>query len=145
MSQIRVTIWNEFIHERENPHVAKIYPTGIHGALASALSQHPEFRIRTATLRDEGQGLSETILEQTDVLTYWGHAAHDEVHEEAVLRIQKRVLDGMGLIALHSAHWSKMFKRLMGTSCALRYREAGERERVWNVNPGHPIGEGIGD
>ena len=145
MNKIRVTIWNEFIHERENPHVAKIYPAGIHETLANALRQHSDFTIRTATLGDEGQGLTDRILDQTDVLTYWGHAAHDAVQEEAVLRIQKRVLDGMGFIALHSAHWSKIFKRLMGTTCALRYREAGERERVWNVNPGHPIAQGIGD
>ena len=145
MNQIRVTIWNEFIHERENPHVTGIYPGGIHETLAAALRQHGDIIVRTATLGDVGQGLTVQILDQTDVLTYWGHAAHDAIQEEAVLRIQQRVLDGMGLVALHSAHWSKMFKRLMGTTCALRYREAGERERVWNVNPGHPITEGIGD
>src|SRR5437867_2551164 len=94
---------------------------------------------------DPHQGLSEQSLEGTDVLLYWGHAAHDAVQDQTVDRIQKRVLDGMGFIPLHSAHWSKIFKRLMGTSCALCYREAGERERVWNVNPGYPIAKGIGD
>jgi trehalose utilization protein len=49
----------------------------------------------------------------------------------------------MGLIALHSAHYSKIFKRLMGTSCSLTWREAGERERLWVCNPGHPIARGI--
>jgi len=142
MNKIRVTIWNEFIHERENSHVGKIYPGGIHHLLATALRTHPELEIRTATLQDEGQGLSSNVLDQTDVLLYWGHAAHDEIHEEAVVRIQRRVLDGMGFVPLHSAHWSKIFKPSMGTSCALRYREAGERERIWNVNPGHPIAAG---
>jgi trehalose utilization protein len=145
MEKIRLTIWNEFVHERENSHVAQIYPNGIHATLASALQRHPELEVRTATLRDTEHGLSAETLENTDVLIYWGHAAHDEVPEEAVLRIQKRVLDGMGFVPLHSAHWSKIFKRLLGTTCALRYREAGERERVWNINPGHPIAAGIGD
>src|SRR5688572_25090854 len=128
MQKIRVTIWNEFVHERENAEVAQLYPKGIHDVLANALRKYPELEIRTATLGDPEQGLSEASLAETDVLTYWGHAAHDDVPEEAVLRIQKRVLEGMGFIPLHSAHWSKIFKRLLGTSCALRYREAGERE-----------------
>jgi trehalose utilization protein len=145
MNKIHVTIWNEFVHERENPHVATIYPDGIHNTIATSLREHSELEIRTATLQDAGQGLSAGVLDHTDVLLYWGHAAHDEISEEAVVRIQQRVLNGMGFVPLHSAHWSKIFKRLMGTSCALRYREAGERERVWNVNPGHPIAEGVGD
>jgi len=145
MEKIRVAIWNEFVHERENPEVAKLYPKGIHGVLAEALGKHTDLEIRTATLADPDQGLSEAMLAKTDVLMYWAHAAHDDVREETVLRIQKRVLDGMGFVPLHSTHWSKIFKRLMGTTCALRYREAGERERVWNINPGHPIAEGIGD
>ena len=145
MKKIRVTVWNEFVHERDNPHVARIYPDGIHETIARFLRPHPELEVRVATLQDPGQGLSDAILDATDVLTYWGHAAHDQVEEENVLRLQRRVLDGMGLIVLHSGHWSKIFKRLLGTTCALRYREAGERERVWNVNPGHPIAEGIPD
>ena len=145
MQTIRVTIWNEFVHERENAHVARLYPKGIHQTLAEALRPHPELEVNTATLHDPDQGLSEQSLEGTDVLLYWGHAAHDAVQDQTVDRIQKRVLDGMGFIPLHSAHWSKIFKRLMGTTCALCYREAGERERVWNVNPGHPIAKGIGD
>src|SRR5437867_5967457 len=145
IQNIRVTIWNEFLHERENPHVARIYPEGIHNTLMQALRHYADLEIRTATLHDAGQGLSRESLAQTDVLLYWGHAAHDAVREETVVRIHERVLDGMGLVPLHSAHWSKIFKRLLGTTCALRYREAGERERVWNVNPGHPIAEGIGD
>jgi trehalose utilization protein len=145
MEKIRVSIWNEFVHERENRHVGSIYPKGIHAVLAAALERYPDLQIRTTTLRDPDQGLSADILENTDVLLYWGHAAHDEVMEDTVSRIQKRVLDGMGFVPLHSAHWSKIFKRLMGTTCALRYREAGERERIWNINPGHPIAEGIGD
>jgi len=144
-TSIRVTIWNEFVHERQNPAVAAIYPNGIHGALAEALGVNADFIIRTATLDEPEQGLSQAVLDETDVLLWWGHAAHDQVLDETVTRVQQRVLAGMGLIVLHSGHFSKVFKRLMGTSCALSWREAGERERVWVVNPGHPIAEGIGD
>ncbi len=144
-SPIRVTIWNEFVHERENPAVAAIYPKGIHGALAEALGVHADFVVRTATLDQPEQGLPQEVLEQTDVLLWWGHAAHDQVLDDTVMRVQQRVLAGMGLIVLHSGHWSKVFKRLMGSSCALAWREAGERERVWLVNPGHPIAAGLGD
>jgi trehalose utilization protein len=143
--KIRVTVWNEFVHERENAEVRAIYPNGIHEAIAASLRSKADIDVKTSTLDDPGQGLGPSVLEATDVLLYWGHAAHEKITEDSVLRIQTRVLEGMGLVVLHSGHWSKIFKRLMGTTCALRYREAGERERVWNVNPGHPIAEGIGD
>jgi trehalose utilization protein len=145
MHNLRVTIWNEFVHERKNSEVARIYPQGLHRTLADPLNKHEGWKIRTATLDEPDQGLPPTVLDETDVLLWWGHAAHDEVKDELVTRIQQRVLAGMGLIVLHSGHWSKLFKRVMGTSCALCWREAGERERVWNVNPGHPIAAGIGD
>jgi trehalose utilization protein len=142
---IRVTVWNEFVHERQNAAVAEIYPRGIHGAIQQALSVHPDMRVRTATLDEPEQGLPDSVLEDTDVLLWWGHAAHDAVSDDLVSRVQQRVIAGMGLIVLHSGHWSKVFKRLMGSSCALCWREAGERERVWVVDPGHPIAQGIGD
>jgi trehalose utilization protein len=142
---IRVTVWNEYVHERQNAAVAGVYPRGIHGALQEALSVHPDMQVRTATLDEPEQGLPDSVLDNTDVLLWWGHAAHDAVSDELVSRVQQRVIAGMGLIVLHSGHWSKVFKRLMGSSCALCWREAGERERVWVVNPGHPIAQGLGD
>jgi len=145
MNVIRVTIWNEFVHEQSNAAVARIYPEGIHGALAAMLRTHPEMRVRTATLRQPEHGLTSEVLEETDVLTWWGHAAHNEVSDDVVTRVQQRVIGGMGLLVLHSGHDSKIFKRLMGTCCQLCWREAGERERVWVVNPGHPIAQGVGD
>ena len=102
-----------------------------------------ELEIATATLDEPEHGLTEARLEATDVLTWWGHTAHSRVADEIVDRVQKRVLEGMGLIVLHSAHFSKIFRRLMGTSCSLKWREAGERERLWVCNPGHPIAAGI--
>lgn len=103
------------------------------------------FPVKTAILDQPEHGLSNEVLAQTDVLIWWGHIAHDEVRDEVVDRVHKRVLDGMGLIALHSSHFSKIFKRLMGTSCNLKWRIAGERERIWVVEPGHPIASGLNE
>jgi len=141
----RITIWNEFRHEKENETVRLIYPNGIHEAIAAGIAPHGDFEIRTATLDEPEHGLTEEILDSTDVLLWWGHMAHPEVEDEIVERVHQAVLSGMGLIALHSAHASKIFVRLMGTNCSLKWREAGERERLWNVAPGHPIMEGIGE
>ena len=137
-----VTVWNEFRHEQENDTVAEVYPEGIHATLAEALESHG-FDTRTATLDEPKHGLTEDALDDTDVLTWWGHAAHDEVDEEIVERVHERVLDGMGLIVMHSAHYSKIFRKLMGTTCSLKWREAAETERLWTVEPGHPIADGI--
>jgi len=140
---IQVTIWNEFVHEQTHAEVARIYPEGIHAVLAEAMRPHAELKVRTATLREPEHGLSQETLAKTDVLVWWGHAAHDQVADSVAERVQQRVLEGMGLVVLHSGHLSKPFKRLMGTSCHLCWREAGERERIWVINPGHPITKGI--
>jgi trehalose utilization protein len=148
-SPLRVTIWNEYIHERLSPAVGAIYPQGIHGAIATALSSQLASQlatapqIRTAWLDLPEHGLDAATLDDTDVLLWWGHAAHERIDDAVVERVQRRVWQGMGLIALHSAHNSKIFRRLMGTSCMLRWREAGERERLWIVDPSHPIVEGL--
>jgi len=147
MKPVHVTIWNEFVHEREKPEVAAIYPNGIHGAIAEGLQSQLAEQVvtRTATLDQPAQGLPEEILNTTDVLLWWGHAAHDQVEEDLVDRIAQRVLSGMGMVVLHSGHDSKPFKRLMGTNCQLRWREEGELERLWIVDPGHPIVDGLGE
>jgi trehalose utilization protein len=143
--KIRVTVWNEFIHEKEDEKVRRIYPNGMHYAITEFLTQNQDIVPRTASLDQPEHGLSEKILRQTDVLIWWGHKAHDHVSDEVVQRIQNKALEGMGLIVLHSAHYSKIFKALMGTNCSLRWREAGEKERLWNIEPSHPISEGIGN
>jgi trehalose utilization protein len=139
---LRITVWNEFRHERSNPAVGEVYPKGIHEALAEPLREAGH-AVRTATLDEPGHGLGGAVLDETDVLLWWGHQAHAEVEDAVVDRIQARVLEGMGLIVLHSAHFSKIFKRLMGTSCDLKWRVADERERLWVTAPGHPIAAGL--
>jgi len=142
--KIKVTIWNEFRHERENPEIKKIYPQGIHGAIQTYLNKQG-FKIKTATLDQPEHGLTTETLDNTDVLIWWGHMAHSEVQDHIVDQVYEKVLSGMGLIVLHSAHVSKIFKRLMGTSCELKWREIGERERVWVIDESHPIAQGLDD
>ncbi len=139
---LQVLVWNEGRHEKSNPAIAAIYPDGIHGALAASLEAQG-LAARMATLDEPEHGLTVAALAQTDVLVWWGHEAHDEVQDEIVERVYHRVLEGMGLIVLHSGHFSKIFKKLMGTSCNLKWREAGEKERLWVVAPGHPIATGL--
>ena len=139
----RVTVWNEYRHERSDENVQKVYPSGIHQAIADFLINEG-FPTRTATLDEPEHGLAEAVLDQTDVLIWWGHMAHGDVNDSIVDRVQTRIHDGMGLIVLHSGHFSKIFKRMMGTSCNLRWREIGEKERIWTVAQGHPIAKGVG-
>jgi trehalose utilization protein len=141
---IRVTVWNEYRHERNDAAVKAIYPDGIHEAIAEPLRREPGMTVRTATLDQPEHGLGGDTLQNTNVLIWWGHMAHQEVSDDVAARVQQRVIEGMGLVVLHSAHMSKPFLRLMGTSCLLRWREAGEKERLWVVEPGHPIVDGLG-
>ena len=140
---IRTLVWGENVHEKVNSTVAGIYPEGMHNQIAKLLAADTNLIIKTTTLQEPEHGLTESVLNETDVLVWWGHQAHGEVTDAVVERVAARVWEGMGLIVLHSGHFSKIFKRLMGTPCALHWREAGERERLWVVNPGHPIARGL--
>jgi len=140
---IKVTVWNEFKHERIHEEVRRVYPDGLHEAIAEGLRQEEGLKVRTATMPEPEHGLTDAALNDTDVLIWWGHIAHDEVDDAVVDRVHRRVLEGMGLVVLHSGHFSKIFKKLMGTSCDLKWREANEKERIWVVDPAHPIAAGL--
>lgn len=142
MKTINVTVWNEFLHEK-TPRIAEIYPRGIHGAIQEMFAGDERFCVRTATLEEPENGLPQEVLDWTDVLIWWGHCAHDKVSDETARRVQLRVLDGMGLIVLHSGHLSKPFVRLMGTVCRSKWRENDELERIWVIEPGHPIARNL--
>lgn len=141
----RVTVWGEYRHELREEHVAAIYPDGMHTTIAEGIRENLGDRaaVRTATLDEPEHGLTEDVLAETDVLTWWGHMAHGEVSDEIVERVHRHVLSGMGLVVLHSGHWSKIFQKLMGTTCTLRWRSEQDRELVWTVNPTHPIAQGV--
>lgn len=143
MGRPRITVWNEYLHELENDVVRAIYPDGIHAEVASAITENLDAEVASATLRQPEHGLSQEVLDATDVLFWWGHKAHAEVSDAVVERVHRAVLEGMGLVVLHSGHVSKVFKRVLGTSGWLRWREADEKERLWNLQPSHPILQGI--
>lgn len=142
---MKVTVWGENVHEHRDPEVKEIYPDGMHTTIADGVRKHlgDDVVVRTATLQEPEHGLTDDVLAETDVLTWWGHAAHADVSDEVVERVHQAVLAGMGLIVLHSGHFAKVFTRLMGTTCSLNWRNDGERELLWTVSPGHPIAAGI--
>jgi trehalose utilization protein len=145
---IRVTVWGENFHEhveRDRAGMAARYPEGMHGAIAAGLRRllGDRVEVRTATQDQPEHGLDSDVLSSTDVLTWWGHAKHAEVEDRVVDQVHQRVLGGMGLLVLHSAHFSKIFTRLMGTTCSLAWRNSADTELVWTVAPGHPIARGV--
>ena len=105
---IRVTVWNEFRHEKTHEAVIKVYPNGMHTVIADYLNGQPGLKAGTATLDEPEHGLTKKTLAKTDVLIWWGHMAHHEVQDDIVTRVQQAVLNGMGLIVLHSGHFSKI-------------------------------------
>lgn len=142
---LKVLVWGENRHEKLEPQVAARYPQGMHETIADGIRDRSTdgVEVRTTTLDDPEHGLTEDALSATDVLVWWGHAAHAEVSDEVVERVHRHVLSGMGLVVLHSGHWSKIFMRLMGTTCTLRWRAERDRELVWTVDPTHPITHGV--
>jgi trehalose utilization protein len=145
--KINVTIYNEFLHETTVKAVGDIYPRGIHGVIKEFLEKDSAIgTIRCATLADHQEKLSQAVLDDTDVMIWWGHMKHHEVDDGVVAAVTSRVLRGMGFIVLHSGHASKPFQRLLGTETPLlRWREAGEKARLWNISKNHPITQGLGE
>ena len=141
---VQVTVWNENVHERREPAIADVYPDGIHGAIAAGL-EVDGYEVQTATLQEPEHGLTEDVLAETDVLVWWSHCANDDVSYDVAERVVNRVYEGMGFIPVHSGKNSKPFKRLMGTTCNIKYRHGGETERIWVADPGHPIADGLNE
>ena len=160
---IKVTVWSEHVQERgleaipdyeklpqdiqehfqkSAKAIKEVHPNGIHKTLKDLLSEEEDFQERTCTLEMPECGLTEEVLDDTDVLVWWAHVAHDCVPDEIALRVKEYVNRGMGFIALHSAHPSKPMQYILGTSGTLQWRE-GDRARVWCTCPTHPIAEGI--
>lgn len=142
MRKLRVTVWNEYVHERELPEIAAVYPEGIHGCLRNFLAKEADLEVTCVTLDLPEQGITEELLRNTDVLIWWSHARQDDINDETVRRVQEAVLSGMGLIALHSAHYSRVMRALLGTTMTLHWRH-GDREKLWCVCPTHPIAKGV--
>ncbi len=143
MNKIRVTIYNENVHDKNDYCVAHYGNGGMHGAIKSALEEDGRYEVTVVTLDMPNCGITDELLDNTDVLFWWGHVRHGDVPDEVVEKVHQRVLKGMGLVVLHSGHFSKIFKKLMGTGCNLKWRCSNDKERIWTVNPSHPIAKGI--
>lgn len=139
---IRVTVWNEYVHEREYPSIAQVYPEGIHGCICRFLGREEDIAVTCVTLDMPHQGITRELLAETDVLIWWSHARQDDITDETVRLVREAVHAGMGLIALHSAHFSRIMRDLMGTTMTLHWRH-GDQEKLWCVNPTHPIAQGV--
>lgn len=141
---INVLVYNEFRHEKDpNCRASAIYPEGIHTAIAGFLGKEEDISVTTVTLENIREGITREILKKTDVIVWWGHMAHGDVPDEIAEMVYEEVLNGMGALFLHSAHKSKPFMKLMGTSCSLIWRESDDMERVWVSAPYHPVAQGI--
>ena len=99
---IRVLVWNEFRHEKSSDRVKEVYPDGIHSVIAEFLGKEEDIEVKTAWLDQENCGITKEILDETDVIIWWGHKAHNEVPDEIASLVRDAVLDGMGAIFLHS-------------------------------------------
>ncbi len=146
MKTVNVTIWNEFRHEKTDPNCKALYPDGIHAFIKDFLQKMDkgaEFKITLAAMDDPDHGLSDEVLADTDVLLWWAHIHHHEINDAIVAKIKDRVYrGGMGFIALHSAHMSKPFQNIVGTTGYLTWGD-DQHEILWNMNPTHPIAAGI--
>lgn len=139
---IRVTVWNEYVHEREYPAIGAVYPEGIHGCLRRFLGRESDIAVTCVTLDMPHQGVTRELLAETDVLIWWSHARQEEITDETVRLVREAVHAGMGLIALHSAHFSRIMRDLLGTTMTLHWRHH-DREKLWCIAPTHPIAQGV--
>ena len=141
---INVLVWNEFLHEKvAGDKASAVYPQGIHSVIADFLGKEEDICVSTATLDDEHCGITKERLKNTDVLIWWGHMGHHRVPDDVAEMVYEEVNNGMGAVFLHSAHKSKPFMRLLGTSCSLIWRESDDLERIWTASPCHPIANGL--
>ena len=139
---IRVTIYNEYIHEREYEDIHRIYPDGIHGCIKAFLEKEADMTVNIATFDMEEHGLTEEVLKNTDVLIWWSHARQEEISDRVVERVCRHIRCGMGFIGLHSAHYSKVMRQILGTSMTLSWKH-DVHEKLWCIDPTHPIAEGV--
>jgi trehalose utilization protein len=136
-----VVVWSEGTAPKS------VYPNDINGAVAEGLKDLSGWEVVKAGLSDPDQGLPDKLLQRADVLIWWGHQKHGDVKDELVDKIVKRVKeDGMGFIALHSSHFAKPNKKLMGTACSWKaYVLDSTTLKITVKSPDHPIAKGIKD
>jgi len=136
-----VVVWSEGTAPKN------VYPKDICGAVAEGLKDLKDWEVVEAHLSDPNQGLPDDLLKRTDVLIWWGHRKHEQVSNVLVDKIVSRVKDdGMGFISLHSSHFAKPYKKLMGTPCSWReYVSDSNTLKVVVKDANHPIAKGVGE
>lgn len=144
----KVVVWSEGTANVDKGS-KEVYPNDINTAIIEGLKplESRGWELIKASLNDPDQGVSEELLNQTDVLIWWGHKKHGEVKDALVSRIEKRVKeDGMGFISVHSSHFAKPYKKLMGTPCSWsEYVCDGTSVEITVKEPNHPICKGVSD
>lgn len=107
---LRVLVWDE-----QQPQQKQAYGDKFLGeTIAAHLAGKPGITVKTTNLDSPEQGLEAATLDATDVVVWWGHVKNGALTDLHAERLVARVRDGkLALIALHSAHWSKPFVRLM--------------------------------
>jgi trehalose utilization protein len=136
---IRVLVWDEQQPEQKQAYGEKF----LGETIAAHLATKPGLQVKTAALSSPDQGLAAAQLEETDVLIFWSHKKNAELSDKHAEEITRRVQEGkLGLITLHSAHWSKPFIKLMqaraiadarkqlGNAVTLRYRNENPMGKV---------------
>jgi trehalose utilization protein len=144
----KVVVWSEGT-ANVDPKSKVVYPDDINSAIAEGLKplETDGWEVAKASFGEPDQGISDELLNSTDVLIWWGHKKHGEVKDELVDKINTRVRDGkMGFIGTHSCHFAKPFKKLMGTACSWReYVDDGTSAQIVVKEPDHPICKGVKD
>lgn len=117
---VRVVVWDE-----QQPQQKEVYDNFLGNAIAKYLKGRSGLAVQSVKLGDPEQGLSADVLGACDVLVWWGHVRQAEIKPETGKKLVERIKAGtLGLLALHSAHWSTPFVEAMNE----RARQDAERD-----------------
>ena len=107
--RIQVVVWDEQQEKQK-----RAYPNYLGNHIASHLQKNESLDVLSVNLNDPGQGLSDEVLENCEVMVWWGHVRHTEISLETSKKLIRRVKEGkLNLIFLHSAHWANPFIEAM--------------------------------
>jgi trehalose utilization protein len=144
---INVLVWDE---QQDVQVKSGAYKNFLGNAVAEFLSKTDGLQVVSANINEPDQGLADDRIAAADVVVWWGHVRHKDVNDSKVESIVAKVKAGKaGFVALHSAHYSKPFKNLMGTNCGFKKVDANKNEgfvqHLRVVSPMHPIAKGVKD
>ncbi|MEZ5042821.1 MAG: alpha/beta hydrolase fold domain-containing protein [Saprospiraceae bacterium] len=107
--KIKVVVWDERQKKQQ-----KAYPDFMGNHIADYLKKNDLLRVYSVGLDDPEQGLSDEVLENCEVMIWWGHVRHPEISVATSKKLIERVKAGtLEMIFLHSAHWANPFVEAM--------------------------------